>query len=123
MANPVDPRGIAYTESRGMNLLQKLWPGKHGEVGTYQLRPTAFEDLRRLDPKYKNANFYVTAAIDPFAKDASMAYMQQLHDHYNIPQTAEALTQAYNRGPVGYKNGARNPQYYKTYQEGVANAR
>jgi hypothetical protein len=116
----VDPKGVAYTESRGMNWFNKLWPGKNGEIGTYQLTPIAFRDLQRLDPKYKNANQFLTQAVDPWAKDAMEAYMRQLHENYNVPDNARELTQAYNVGPTAYKRGVRNPKYFKTYQEGVS---
>lgn len=115
----VDPDAIAYTESRGMGFLDKLFPGKNGEIGKYQITPLAFADLQRLNPSYKSKNFYATAAVDPWAKQAMQDYMLQLHQHYGL-NNPDAVVQAYNIGPTAYKKGKRNPKYLKTYQEGLS---
>ena len=116
----VPPEALAYVESRGMSPQQKLTPGPHGEIGTYQLTPPAYADLQRLNPDYKNKDFFSVASNDSTAKQAMLDYLFQLGDNYNIPTNADDLIQAYNVSPTAYKKGKRNPAYVKTYHLGLS---
>ena len=120
----VDPKAVAYTESRGMTPQQKLIPGSAGELGTYQLTPPAWGDLQRLMPdKYSKKNFYDIATDDTTAHEALQDYLGLLKNHYakayKINPTDENVLQMYNLGPTAFHRGKRNPAYVNTYKEGL----
>ena len=120
----INPKGVAYTESRGMTKAQKLKQGPAGELGTYQITPPAFRDLQRLMPeKYGKHDFYKIATDDQLAQEALMDYMGLLKDHYakhwNIQPTDPNLLQMYNLGPGAFRRGKRNPAYVNTYYQGL----
>jgi hypothetical protein len=122
-AASIQPKGVAYTESRGMTPREKLIPGKAGEIGTYQLTPTAFQDLQRLMPKYRAMDFFKVASNDNSAKMAMQDYMGVMESHYaphyGIKPTDENLLQMYNIGPKAFSNGKRNSAYVQTYKRGI----
>jgi len=120
----IQPKGVAYVESRGMTPAQKATPGKAGELGTYQLTPIAYQDLQRLNPAYKKQNFKTVALNDDLARQAMMDYMKVLQTNYFVPwahrtPTDPELLQMYNVGPTAYKRGVRNPKYVNIYQQGT----
>jgi len=120
----IQPKGVAYVESRGMTPEQKKKPGKAGELGTYQLTPIAYRDLQRLNSSYKNQDFATVALNDQTAQQAMKDYMKALQNNYFFPwahrtPTDAELLQMYNVGPTAYKRGVRNPKYVQTYQRGV----
>ena len=122
-AASISPKGVAYTESRGMTPQQKLIPGKAGEIGTYQLTPILFKDLQRLMPKqYKTLDFFKVASNDKLAQKAMGDYMSLLETHYaphyGVTPNDANLLQMYNVGPSAFAKGKRNPKYVDTYNIG-----
>ena len=122
-AASIQPKGVAYTESRGMTPKAKLTPGKAGEIGTYQITPVAFQDLQRLMPKYRSMDFFKVASNDATAKIAMQDYLGLMESHYaphyGIKPTDENLLQMFNVGPKGFSQGKRNSEYVKTYKQGI----
>lgn len=122
-AESISSKGVAYNESRGATRKQLNTPGKAGEIGKYQIRPQTFRDLQRLNPEYRNKDFFATASNDILAEQALVDYLNILEHHYakryGIEPTDENLLQMYNVGPVGFKNGKRNAEYVKSYKIGA----
>lgn len=121
-AASIDPRRVAYVESRGMTPKAKATPGLSGEIGTYQITPVMFQDLQRLLPqKYSPLDFFSVASDDNLAKTAMQDYMSLLETHYaphyGIQPTDENLLQMFNVGPKAFSRGKRNPGYVETYRK------
>jgi hypothetical protein len=116
---PTNLDAIRYVESRGMSPWDQMRPGPDLEIGPYQLTPPAWNELRQEMPKeYGWQNRFITSYVEPWARHAAADY-QNIVSRRIKTNAPEAVAQAYNIGPTAYNRGERNPQYVKTYREGV----
>ena len=120
----INPKGVAYVESRGMTPTQKLKPGPAGEIGTYQITPSMFADLVQNYPqKYKNKKLIDVAGNDATALPALMDAFSIINGYqksYKLPTDDNTALQIYNLGIGSYLKGRRNPSYIRTYEEGLS---
>jgi hypothetical protein len=122
-AESIDPRGVAYVESRGATPERLRTPGPHGELGKYQMTPMAWKDLLRVYPKkYKDKDMFTTLTDDNTSLGAMQDYLKILEGYlktWGLETDDSSILQMYNVGPGKFKKGTRNPNYFQTYLRGL----
>lgn len=97
-------------------------PNSYGALGGYQIRPGAFEDIKRINPQWRDMSFEDVAMDDDLSRQAANDYMKVIQLHLvsqGIAPTMEALLSSYHGGMGNTARGTTGPNT----QEYVSRAR